>query len=191
MTLADFTLDLGQAPADSKFCNPIFAADELLRSYEPLLLESLKPLKVDSVVRHNFIKHGTKAAFNQKSQIAIRLSYCPDRIRGLRVLAFSNAAEHLRRSYTSYDKRDEKIVLSRKDKLLEETFIKKSISFGFQVNMYSQGDGLIMSSTGSWHAGGCLSKVVVEMSLSSTVQSDKKSRPMFRHILHQNPLDRV
>jgi hypothetical protein len=188
MTLDEFTLDMGQPPKDESYCDPVFAADELLRSFEPMLLESMRPIQAAAVVRHRFVKNGVKVAFSHKSQIAVRLSYVPDRSRGLRILAFSHPIEHRRRLVSGYDKKLDKTLL-RKDRSLEKKFFDHSMSLGFKVTLHSQGEGLIMAAVGSYHTGICLCRTVVELAISTTTVGEK-GRPMFRHILH-NPLART
>lgn len=159
---------------DPIFCNPDYSADALFVSYREILTASMRPLQVKLLNRVSFSKRGARHAFNDKSRVAVRLSFLPNRTKGLRVLSFSNDHDFNRRSKTGYESPlDHKLL--RKDRTVARKFIEHSESLGLKVQFFSKQDGLIMSAQGSHTVSNESCMVVVEI---ATGQDGTK---LFRH----------
>lgn len=156
------------------FCNPDYSADALFASYREILVATMRPLQVKSLNRVTFSKRGARHAFNEKSRVAVRLAYVPNRTKGLRVLSFSHDNDYFRRSKAGYESPLDHRLL-RKDRTVAKLFVEHSESLGLKVQFYSKQDGLIMSAQGSFTANNESCMVVVEI---ATGQNDTV---LFRH----------
>jgi hypothetical protein len=156
------------------FWNPDFSADALFASYREMLIPFLHPLQVSSLNRVSFSKRGARHSFNDKSRVAVRLSYTPNRTKGLRVLSFSHDSDFLRRSKAGYETPLDHNLL-RKGRTAAKRFVAHSESLGLKVQFFSKQDGLIMSAQGRYTASRESCMVVVEIAMG---QNDTK---LFRH----------
>lgn len=171
MVLNDYDLVQLTEPV---FSNPDYSADALYSSFRPILTSSMSPLQVKSLNRVSFSKRGAKHAFNDKSKIAVRLAYIPNRTKGLRILSFSNDHDFNRRSKSGYEKPLDHRLL-RKDRTVAKKFIEHAESLGLRVQFYSKQDGLIMSAQGSFSTDNESCMVVVE------IATGQNGTPLFRH----------
>lgn len=144
------------------FCNPDYSADALFASYREILVTSMRPRQVASLNRVAFSKRGARHAFNNKSKIAVRLTYTPNRSKGLRVLSFSNDHDFRRRSQAGYETPLDHRLL-HKSRSIARKFIEHSESLGLTVQFFSKHDGLVMSAQGSHTANAENCMVVVEI----------------------------
>jgi hypothetical protein len=171
MVLDDYKLDQLTEPV---FYNPDHSADALYASYRVILTSSMSPLQVKTLNRVSFSKRGARHAFNDKSLVAVRLAYIPNRTKGLRVLSFSNDYDFNRRSKSGYEKPLDHRLL-KKDRTVAKKFIEHSESLGLRVQFYSKQDGLIMSAQGSHTVDKESCMVVVE------IATGQNGTPLFRH----------